>query len=424
MNRFLYILILIFVLSSCVTGKYAIVTSFEDDIYYEPNNKDYIAAKDLEKKLKAKRVYAHNRSDYSESTYNSSNSTEGYWMKEYRGNDRDLEEIQRIINIYPNGFATFSSGEQIALELSFDSDWNVYTDGNGRYWWFPSNSNVQLYSKLLMGDYPRYIWTILDRNNTYTRLNINLDPIRIGYSNPWTYDYWRYSPYLSPWDYDYYNSYYYKPYWRHRYSMYRYYDFYGYNYNWNYYNNHYGYWNNWNYGYDNNQYDIDRRFVGSDRLKHNSYGTRPTYGSGRAMNSSRTNRNNFTVKRPSSSSATINSSRAIRRPDNSFSVGVKRPTMSSQRSSNRVKSIVLPTVGNKSVRKARYSRPNVNVGRPTKSSSQSNDYKYERPSVPHRPNYNSNNNRTESVRRSVPTRNNSGGGGRVSRPVRRPSRNR
>lgn len=432
MNRFFYILILMLVLSSCVTGRYAAVTSFDDDIYYEPNNEDYLAAKKLEKTLEAKRIYARNRNIYRETNYTSSNQSQndGYWMKEYRGNNRDLEEIQRIINMYPNGFATFSNGEQIAVELSFDSDWNVYTDGNGRYWWFPSSSNVQLYSKLMMGDYQKYIWTVLDRNNTYTTFNFNLSPLRIGYANPWTYDYWGYRPFLSRWDYDYYSPYYYDSYysWRHRYSMNRYYDpwyydYYGYNYNRNYYYNHYGYWNDGNYMYKQDKYDIDRRFVGSDRIKHNSYGTRPTYGSGRISSSSHINRDRFNISRPSSSSATVSSSRAISRPTNGFSVGVKRPTMSSQRSTSRVKSIVLPTVSRQSTRKAKYNRPNVNVGRPTKSSSKNSDYRYERPSVPHRPKYNSNN-RTESVNRSIPTRNNSGGGGRVSRPVRRPSRNR
>ena len=56
----------------------------------------------------------------------------GYWLGGYRGPASDLTEIQRIINMYPEGFANFSNGQEIALNLSFDSDWNVYTD-NGRY---------------------------------------------------------------------------------------------------------------------------------------------------------------------------------------------------------------------------------------------------------------------------------------------------
>ena len=69
----------------------------------------------------------------------------------------------RYINMYPEGFANFSNGQEIALNLSFDSDWNVYTD-NGRYWWFPSNTNINLYSSLLFGTYPKYIWTIVWNN--------------------------------------------------------------------------------------------------------------------------------------------------------------------------------------------------------------------------------------------------------------------
>ena len=87
----------------------------------------------------------------------------GYWIGGYRGPASDLAEIQRIINMYPEGFANFSNGQEIALNLSFDSDWNVYTD-NGRYWWFPSNTNINLYSSLLFGTYPKYIWTIVWNN--------------------------------------------------------------------------------------------------------------------------------------------------------------------------------------------------------------------------------------------------------------------
>lgn len=83
----------------------------------------------------------------------------GYWIGGYKGNEGDLNEIQRIINIYPEGFAYFNgNGQEIAMNLSFDPDWNVYTS-EGRYWWFPSYTNINLYSSLLFGTYPKYIWT-------------------------------------------------------------------------------------------------------------------------------------------------------------------------------------------------------------------------------------------------------------------------
>lgn len=91
----------------------------------------------------------------------------GYWIGGYKGNEADLAEIQRIVNLYPEGFAYFNSnGQDIAMNLSFDPDWNVYTD-NGRYWWFPSNTNIDLYSSLLFGTYPKHIWTVIWNSPRY-----------------------------------------------------------------------------------------------------------------------------------------------------------------------------------------------------------------------------------------------------------------
>lgn len=84
----------------------------------------------------------------------------GYWIGGFNGSDRDLEEAARIINRYPEGFGFISNGQDIALNLSFSPDWNVYTD-NGRYWWFPSPSNIRLYNTFLFGSYPKYIWTVV-----------------------------------------------------------------------------------------------------------------------------------------------------------------------------------------------------------------------------------------------------------------------
>jgi len=92
----------------------------------------------------------------------------GYWMGGFKGSDRDLEECVRIMNRYPEGFAYFGNGYEIALDLSYSLDWNVYTV-NGRYWWFPSSSNVEFYSKLLFGTYPQYIWTEIWNDPCYDR---------------------------------------------------------------------------------------------------------------------------------------------------------------------------------------------------------------------------------------------------------------
>lgn len=157
----------------------------------------------------------------------------GYWIGGYRGPASDLTEIQRIINMYPEGFANFSNGQEIALNLSFDSDWNVYTD-NGRYWWFPSNTNINLYSSLLFGTYPKYIWTIVWNNPRFdswafdatfnNRFNWSLNlgwggpgwSIGFGWNSGW-YDPWYggwYDPWYRPWYGGYYPGWGY-PHWHH-----------------------------------------------------------------------------------------------------------------------------------------------------------------------------------------------------------------
>lgn len=159
----------------------------------------------------------------------------GYWMGGYKGNGSDLPEIQRIINLYPQGFAYFNSnGLDIAMNLSFDSDWNVYTD-NGRYWWFPSNSNIQLYSSLLFGTYPKYIWTVIWDTPRFDSWSFNRHfnyGIRFGWSgpgwhagigwntwhSPWHYDPWCdpwYNPWHNPWHGGWYNPWYGRPGWHH-----------------------------------------------------------------------------------------------------------------------------------------------------------------------------------------------------------------
>ncbi len=151
----------------------------------------------------------------------------GYWMGGFKGNESDLPEIQRIINLYPQGFAFVNSnGFDIAMNLSFDPDWNVYTD-NGRYWWFPSNSNIQLYSSLLFGTYPQYIWTVIWDNPRFDIWSFN-NNFNWGINLGWRNSYWNlgfgwnpgwYNPWYDPWYGNWYNPWYgpgwYHPHWHH-----------------------------------------------------------------------------------------------------------------------------------------------------------------------------------------------------------------
>lgn len=133
---------------------------------------------------------------------------QGYWIGGYKGSESDLAEIQHIINLYPNGFAFFNSnGLDIAMNLSFDPDWNVYTY-DGRYWWFPSYSNIELYSSLLMGTYPKYIWTVIwdDPNFDSWAFDRGFNwGVHVGWNHYWGWDFgWRwhygwYDPWYSGW---------------------------------------------------------------------------------------------------------------------------------------------------------------------------------------------------------------------------------
>ncbi len=138
----------------------------------------------------------------------------GYWIGGFKGNENDLEEIQRIINLYPQGFASFNgNGADIAINLSFDPDWNVYTD-NGRYWWFPSSSNVNLYSSLLFGTYPKYIWTVIWDSPTYDSWAFNSNfnwnfGLNLGWGSPgWSLGLGWNSGWYNPWYNGWYNPWY------------------------------------------------------------------------------------------------------------------------------------------------------------------------------------------------------------------------
>ncbi|WP_301911416.1 hypothetical protein [Odoribacter laneus] len=143
----------------------------------------------------------------------------GYWIGGFKGSDSDLREAARIIARYPDGFGYIANGEEIALNLSFSPDWNVYTD-NGRYWWFPSYTNVKLYSSLLFGTYPQYIWTVVWDNPSYdviafdSQFNFGLN---IGWGSPgWSFGLGWNSGFYRPWYNGWYNPYWsgwYDPWW-------------------------------------------------------------------------------------------------------------------------------------------------------------------------------------------------------------------
>ena len=120
---------------------------------------------------------------------------DGYWMREFYGTEADLQECVRIMNRYPDGFALFGNGYEIALHLSFSPDWNVYTLNN-RFWWFPTSSNFAIYSKFLFGTYPDYVWTVAWNNMRYDNLAFNWH-IGSGIYTGWHNAYWGYDPYWS-----------------------------------------------------------------------------------------------------------------------------------------------------------------------------------------------------------------------------------
>ncbi|MGL5681745.1 MAG: hypothetical protein ACRDDZ_01655 [Marinifilaceae bacterium] len=145
-------------------------------------------------------------------------SNPGYWIGGFKGNNKDLKEASRIIKRYPEGFAYTANDQDIAMNLSFDPDWNVYTM-DGRYWWFPSYSNMNLYSQFLFGNYPRYIYTVVWNQPTFNSWDFDY-AFNAGYNAGWYGSGW----YGSGWNFGFsfgwgnswYNPYYnnwYNPYW-------------------------------------------------------------------------------------------------------------------------------------------------------------------------------------------------------------------
>lgn len=413
--------IAIVLLASC-TATRNFSTIVEDDIYYVPGRKALVV-KEVEEltgqtpseaptattsptpakkttsttgvistpDLPALTSYAQEQFNTNEYVNETVYENTGYWIGGYKGNEGDLNEIQRIINMYPNGFAYFNvNGQDIAMNLSFDPDWNVYTDG-GRYWWFPSYTNINLYTSLLFGTYPRYIWTVIWDNPRFdswafnssfnSGFHLGLSIGRPGWSAGF-YGGW-YDPWYRPWYGGWYNPWY-RPW--------------------------YGGWHApwhkpWHPHHPNHGGGMP-----SHRPTPHLSGQRPNYGGGvsgiRPANrpssgnhpGTTTNRPN-TPQRPATGSmarpgsTTPNTRPATTtRPNTS---GVVRPGTSTRPNTG-----TLTRPGNGSTTKS-YTRPTTTTRRPTYNSSSVNR-------TPNTPNHNSNN-------YSVPTRN-SNRNGSVSRP--------
>lgn len=249
MKTFYYIFLLSVVLLGSCSPMQNLSSTMEDDIYYVPDKKP-LMVQEVET-ITGQNIDMTSRNDYSDSypsgessvvinrqkgtteristsgfaaqaegILNDPNAAErttlyensGYWIGGFKGNDNDLEEAARIINQYPQGFGFISNGQDIALNLSFSPDWNVYTD-NGRYWWFPSSNNIELYNTFLFGTYPKYIWTVVWNDPFYdswafdNQFNFGLN---IGWGNPgWSLGFGWNSGFYRPW----YNGWYGNPYW-------------------------------------------------------------------------------------------------------------------------------------------------------------------------------------------------------------------
>ncbi len=244
-----YILLLAFISLWSCSSMQNMNTSIEDDIYYVPNEKP-LMVKEVEtitgqkidmtvpsarnnntktypenestviinrQKGTAERITPSELAAQAENILNDPYAPEtttlytnsGYWIGGFKGNDTDMQEAARIISQYPEGFGFISNGQEIALNLSFSPDWNVYTD-NGRYWWFPSSSNIRLYNTFLFGTYPKYIWTVVWNEPFYDSWAFD-SHFNFGWSGPgWNFGFGWNSGIYRPWYGGWYGSY---PYW-------------------------------------------------------------------------------------------------------------------------------------------------------------------------------------------------------------------
>ena len=314
----------------------------------------------------------------------------GYWIGGFKGSDSDLREAARIIARYPDGFGYIANGEEIALNLSFSPDWNVYTD-NGRYWWFPSYTNVKLYSSLLFGTYPQYIWTVVWDNPSYdviafdSQFNFGLN---IGWGSPgWSFGLGWNSGFYRPW----YNGWY-NPYWSGWYDP-----WWGYYPGWG--HPHWHHPPHWGGG-NHPGWNPPAQRPGNLRPNYGggSIGLRPNHGPGTSTRPNVTgrpntsinrpnvttrpegiqNRPNYSTSRPSTGVNVRPSTGTSTRPSVTTRPGTTRPTNNISRPTNKY-----TRPGNSSTGTNRYTRP---------SNSSTGTNRYTRPNV--RPNTNNSINRS------------------------------
>lgn len=249
MKAFHYISLLTAALCCSCSSMQNMNNTIEDDIYYVPDEKP-LMVKEVEnitgqsidmnarpaenyssstgksalvinrEKGTTERISTSDLANRAEATLNDASAGEmttlyensGYWIGGFKGTDNDMAEAARIISQYPQGFGFIANGQDIALNLSFSPDWNVYTD-NGRYWWFPSSSNVELYNTFLFGTYPKYIWTVIWNQPYYdswtfdSQFNFGLN---FGWGGPgWSFGLGWNNGFYRPW----YSGWYGSPYW-------------------------------------------------------------------------------------------------------------------------------------------------------------------------------------------------------------------
>lgn len=286
-NKSLLLLIPFFILTSCSMKDLAISNVYEDDLYYSPEKKP-LSVQEIENKIAiynnneskdtltykqlAQKEIAKNRSKYPDITNNElkdirisnidirknkSGLTDtiievinnGYWINEFHGSNADLERALRIIEQYPNGFGYFGNGSEIAQNLSFSNEWNVFTRDN-KYWWFPSSLNINMYSSLQYSNYPGY-----RQYNRWNNYRYDYDSFDYQYNSMYNWNRRHaYNTYFG--GSFFFNSFWNDPFYRNDYNYG--YDPYGY-YN-GYYSNsyYYGYYSGYNNGYHYGNYNSRR----------------------------------------------------------------------------------------------------------------------------------------------------------------------
>lgn len=362
MKKLIYISVISLIVGSCSTGQFATSGSYSDDLYYNPDDKPLVV-QEVEKEMPeltreqqneyvqlARETVKKSPEKYpditnldritvesvqlKENTKTGAMDTiieimsQGYWINGFRGTEAERQEAMRTIEQYPNGFGYFGNGYSIGQNLSFDSDWNVYTR-NDKYWWFPRTTNLTMYNQFMFGRYPRMEWTIAWDSPHYDYWDFDM---HFGYNSSWRwrsydrwgwsgYDRWRWGGsgwYYSPHSYGsdwYFHSYYSDPWYRSSY-------WYGYPY----YRNHYGYHRYGRYYGDRYyrrgpvRYSGQRTYNGDRTVRYyNSSSNTPRYRRGNVRVSSKhyntsNNRSNVrTYTRPKSSSRPVYNRSNVRR---------------------------------------------------------------------------------------------------------------